>query len=314
MTTKKVVADKQKVQFYNKLFELQFRFRKNLLNPDKVLNALQLIIEGHSVKPRSTEWVDEIVEAERRHHFKFFGTNPRLDMFAETIEYYGVKKIVKWGRIGLEPHFLPAIDLSIHNDLPGWKIKPSKWFYSQNKQAKILRRSFDEFIEANALLLGENNGNVVLIDTRCKPNRRRQNKQIYENDNLLGYIISKLRHKNEITPYDKYVPKMSRFGISAREFDESIRPRLAKKIGIAKNQIRLERVIEANIIPQLYSYMPRREDKNTDTFVWHEERFKGNKSIQGFGGSSVYGGLTNIDCQRRVLNRADVSFRPIVEL
>jgi len=96
---------------------------------------------------------------------------------------------------------------------------------------------------------------------------------MYKNDNLLGPIIEDLRRAGKITKY-KYGPQSSRFGVSADEWEEHIKPALAEKLGLEISQLRLERAIEVDVIPQLYPYMPRKDDGNSNTWVWYGEYFE----------------------------------------
>ncbi|MCG2808859.1 MAG: hypothetical protein L6275_00745, partial [Candidatus Portnoybacteria bacterium] len=73
--------------------------------------------------------------------------------------------------------------------------------------------------------------------------------------------------------------------------------------------------IEANVIPQLYTDMPRKDDGNTNTWVWFEEYFKGRVRRPGGGRSSGYGGLADVCCSWSAYHwYSHGSFRPLIVL
>ncbi|MDP3731264.1 MAG: hypothetical protein Q8R34_02100, partial [bacterium] len=55
---------------------------------------------------------------------------------------------------------------------------------------------------------------------------------------------------------------------------------------------RLERGIEGNVISQLYPHMLRKNNGQTNTWVWYEEYFEGRSGRVG-GGDSDCGGLAS---------------------
>lgn len=234
-------------------------------------------------------WLDEILDRERKAHRDFFGQRFSLKSFRETLEKYGSEKISEWQRLGLEPHFLPEIAMPRDAAFPGWKVKPEDWYYNEVAAGKILRQ------QPGGSLIPEKEvkleGITVLVDTRLKPPFN-NGKQMFENDNLLGPIIERLRKEGKIARYD--YDKSSRFGVSADEWEEHIKPEIAKLLGLKVSQVRLERAIEGNIIPQLYPDMPRHKDGKTNVWVWYEE-YLGDRGSRLFGGFSSYGGLAYVD-------------------
>lgn len=253
-------------------------------------------------------WLQEILERERQHHLDFFGREFDLLKFEKTLERYGYQKIQEWQKLGLEPHFLPSASMMPGDDYSGWKIKPEKWFYEQVIEGKIFRNIKGELEKVATVKL---EGITVLIDARLKP-AYRDSKQMYENDNLLGYIIEELRESEKIASY-KYGSQPSRFGVSADEWEKQIKPVLAKKLGLRTTQIRLERAIEANVVPQIYSYMPRKNDGKTNTWVWYEEYF-GGRDRRLLGGYSDGGGLADVNDVWADGHWYDRSLRPLAVL
>ncbi len=227
-------------------------------------------------------WLQPIVDLERRCHQDFFGEVFSLAEFTRTLKQYGAKRVEAWKKLGLEPHFLPAVSMMPGDDYPGWKIKPEEWFYKQLVQGNIFQIIRGEFQKLTTVNLG---GITVLVDTRLKPKYGDE----YEDD-WLGQIIAKLREAGEIQDFN---PCFSRFNVSAEE-TELDKAEAAKILGLKPEQLRLERKIEANVIPQAYLYMPRKDDGKTDTWEWREEYF-GDRGDRLDGGHSDSGGLASVD-------------------
>jgi len=228
--------------------------------------------------------------------------------FEKILRKYGRKKIKEWQGLGLEPHFLPKVSMMLGNDYPGWKVKPKKWFYDMLAQGKILR---DINGQLEPVTKAELPGATVLIDTRLKPVYK-NGVQMWEGDNLLGLLIADLRKEGKIAKYD-YGPQSSRFGVSANEWQEYVRPALANRLGLEPRQLRLECAIEANVIPQLYPYMPRKDDGKTNTWVWHEEYFGGG-GPRLHGGVSDCGGLAGVHYNDAGRHWSYGAFRPLAAL
>ncbi len=234
-------------------------------------------VEGEVEK----DWLQGILKRERQSHRNFFGQEFDLSEFEMTLNKCGQKKIREWHRLGLEPHFLPEVFLAQNDGYPNWKVKLEKWYHQKAEEGKILRNINGRLVPDKEAFKLE--GIVVLIDTRLKP-AYEGGKQVYENDNLLGPIIEELRREGKIAKYE-YGSQPSRFGLSSNEWEGYVKPVLAEKLGLRPNQIRLERAIEANIIPQLYPHMARKDDGGTNTWIWYEEFF-------GSGNRRLHGGLT----------------------
>ena len=96
--------------------------------------ALQALNEPASGKkvivvqslPLKTDWLQEILDAEREDHRKFFGREFDLAEFEKTLRKYGRKRIKMWQRLGMEPHFLPKVSMMFGIHYPGWKVEPGK--------------------------------------------------------------------------------------------------------------------------------------------------------------------------------------------
>ncbi|MBI2627075.1 MAG: hypothetical protein HYW77_02415, partial [Parcubacteria group bacterium] len=212
------------------------------------------------------KWLDNILEKEKASHVNFFGKEFDLSTFSETLKKYGENRIREWEALLLEPHFLPKIEIARKADFPGFKIRPSNHCYEVVYQGKVLRvidGQLQNDQKAHWLL-----GQSVLIDTRLKPNYE-NGEQMWHKDNFLGPIIEKLRKQEKIPKYE-YGSQSSRFGVSSLDFDNQVKQVLLERLGLS---FRHERAIEAIIIPQLYLYMPRKNNGTTNTWVWYEEFF-----------------------------------------
>lgn len=225
------------------------------------------------------------------------------------MEKHGQKALSRWQGLGLEPHYLPPVTMSQDASFPGWKIKPENWYYKKVAEGEILRRQPDGFVSDPEAFQME--GVTVLIDTRLKPPYE-DGKQMFKNDNLLGQIIKRLRRKNKIAAY-RYGPQDSRFGVSAEEWEKYIKPVLAEFLDVEASRVRLERAIEANVIPQLYPHMSRQKDGETNTWVWYEE-YVGGASFRLGGGRPACGGLSDVRYDWADARWGNQALRPLVVL
>ena len=235
--------------------------------------------------------IERVLEDEAKLHRDFFGEEFDLTEFGDTLQQYGEDKVRVWNALGLEPHFLPEITMSRKAEFPGWNVKPEEWFYLKVKEGKILRQQSDGelHVDHDAFAL---EGVSVLVDTRLKPTHN-EDKQMWADDHLfLGAIMERLRVEKRITE-NYYGLQSSRFDVSVDEWEVEIRPAVAEFLGFGCSQIRLERAIEMNVIPQIYTHMPRKDDLATDrgfSWIWLEEHFavRANRLV---GGQFYYGGF-----------------------
>lgn len=286
------------------LTDLNIKLQHHVISPEE----LGLFLKKQNPWGQDN-WCANILTTERQCHLNFFGQEFDLSEFEKILKEYGQKKIREWQELGLEPHFLPRMAMSQDANFIGWKVKPEDWYYEKVAEGKILRNIAGELeIDKQAFNL---EGITVLVDTRLKPSYD-DGKQMFKNDNLLGSIILSLRNKGKIAQYD-YCPQSSRFGVSANEWEKEIKPVLVLKLGIDKAQLRLERTIEANVIPQLYLHIPRHKDGETNTWAWYEEYFGGASARLG-GGRSGCGGLADVACRSSGVHWGGWAFRPLVVL
>lgn len=252
-------------------------------------------------------WLNRLLKEEQSAHLSFFGKTFDLSVFESTLEQYGETKVKEWKELLLEPHFLLEVEIARKADFPGFKVRPDNHCYEVVYQGKVLRMKDGKpqtDKKAHWLL-----GQTVLIDTRLKP-AYHDSKQMWANDSFMGPIIQDLREEGKIPKYEYGRPQSSRFGCSDLDWDEHIKPVLAKELNLS---FRLERAIEAIVIPQMYIHMPRNQDGSTNTSVWYEEYF-GDCSGHLFGGDSDCGGLAGVCWGYAGRCWYDRSFRPLAVL
>jgi hypothetical protein len=258
-----------------------------------------MLAERYDLQVVVPDWIEQLLEKEQQYHQAFFGQTFDLTPMKKVLENYGQEKVREWNKLGLEVHFLPNFIFKKRTILPGWEVKPEDWYWDMKAEGEILVPN--PVVPDQIMNLG---GIVVLIDTRLKP-KYQDGKQMWVNDkNFLGGIIKKLREEGKI---EKYKPMTSRFNVSSRE-TEIIRLEAAKFLGLNPQQYRLETALEMNIIPQLFTDLPRAKDGTTDTSVWCYEFFDGD-SDRLEGGSADCGGLADVDYDLIVSRCADRSFR-----
>lgn len=253
------------------------------------------------------DWLMLVLELERACHLAFFGQEFDLTEFKATLKGYEPEKVKIWLALDLEPHFLPRVAMIRDANFPGWKVRPNDWYWQQLAAGKILRNHSGELVADE---LAELEGIAVLVDTRLKP-KYKNGKQMWEGDTLLGSILIQLREESKIMKYDG--TQDSRFGVSADEWEDEVKPVFAERICLPANQVLLEPVIVANAAPQIYSYMPRKDDGKTDTWVWYGEYFE-DRFHRLYGGNSDDSGLVSVGCDGARFHWDDGSFRPLAVL
>lgn len=283
--TAKAVTDEQIGGFARRVRDLQERLEKGVVPYEATMSGLQALIEA------KTDWIEKLVRAEEDAHQAFFGQTYDLSLFRQTLESYGKEKVQGWQKLGLEVHFLPKVVFTPDQSFPGWKVKPSDWFWQNLAAGKIKRHQADG--QLATVRKASLEGIVALIDPRLKPTYQ-DGQQMFANDKeFMGSLIGRLRKEKIIALYD-FGPQTSRFGISSPdEWQDQVRPAVAGRLKLEPDRVRLELAIEANLIPQLYPAMPRQRDGETDSWVWYEEYFEG-ASCRLDGGDARCGGLANV--------------------
>jgi len=126
-------------------------------------------------------------------------------------------------------------------------------------------------------------------------------------------VVKQLREAGKISQV-MCVPQTSRFGIAANlEWEDYVRPIVAELIELNSGQVRLERAIEAKLIPQFFRNLPRINDGTSTTFIWCQEYYEDECFRLTVGPS--YNGVPQIyfinysDAHYR--HYRNVSFRPL---
>jgi hypothetical protein len=314
MTTKFVVTGDQYRGIDRKMRDIKRQLDGkdgSPFNPVWLDKELQRILEGRdlslAVPELKADWLTDILVREQTAHLTFFGQEYDLSELEKKLREYGRKQVKRWASLGLEPHFLPQVSMMPGDNYSGWKIKPGEFYYRSLVEGKLFRNQNGNLVKVTNIGL---EGVSVLIDTRLKP-AYDNGRQMWEKDNLLGSVIQSLRKQGKIQDYTDG-PRNSRFGVSANELGEIYRA-LAPRIGLVPDQFRSELAIEGNAIPQIYSHMPRKNDGETNTWVWYEEFF-GGRVRRLSGGNSDNGGLARVYWDHAALHWGYKSFRPLVVL
>ncbi len=257
-------------------------------------------------------WLDRALRGERFIHGPFFGQTFDLSLLADVLASYGENKVEEWRKLGLEVHFLPSIRFTRETNLSGWQVKPGKWYWAI-EMGDLLRRN--NAGELQVMSESHLNGIVALIDVRPRPEFVGIGEQMFQDDRCyLGPILRQLRNDRVIEPYERG-PQDSRFGVSSEEWDEHVRFALARQLGFEPKQIRLETVLEANIIPQLYLGTPRRTDGHVRTWTLNEEYWlSSNNRVHGGYGHNDYDRLCNVSLGNSQSHWCSGAIRPLTVL
>lgn len=219
-------------------------------------------------------YLQKIIKKEKDYHQKFFGKSFNLDKFAKDLEDYSDSKIKLWESWGFEPHFFPEVKMLRSTKFPGWNAKPEEKFYIELIKGNIFHQVNGKYIKDYSADTLE--GVSVLIDVEIKPLFKLTNtwgkQTVFSKDKgKLGKVIESLRRQKKIRFYSKFTEIDSRFGLSPAEFDKYIAPELSKALGV--KGVRMERFIEANVIPQLYTDIPRAEDSYGFNVIIHADAY-----------------------------------------
>lgn len=250
--------------------------------------------QGLSFLQQVPDWVSPYVVVQEKALRGFFGRRLAktfdFGFFRQTLEHYGEEQILEWRGLGLEPCFLPNVVFTPDSHFPGWKIKLEKRYWDALSAGKLKRRNAAGELE---IVKEANLGGIVAVaDVRCEPPYE-DGRQMYKDDEqFMGEIIAQLREDGLIERYQRG-PQASRFGASADEWQNQIRPKVAERLKLKPDQVMLEPALVANAISQLYQHMPRAKDGTTNTWVWYEEFF-GGLAFRLYGGFSVFGGLSSV--------------------
>jgi len=227
--------------------------------------------------------VEKLIKSEAKVLSEFFGKKidvpkppPQLFQTLETLRTLNIS--------GFQPHYLPKYVLQESDNLPGWKIKLTPWFWQEVKAERIDKKTRflrEGKVEYNAATLIEA---WYLVDGRSKPNFD-NGKQMYQDDGYIGSVMQDLRRKASLRK-DSHMPDKSRFGASAGEIEQVIAPKVARLIKTQEIMRKL-RAIEFNI----WGNMFHPEWGQTNTWELLQDKYKIN-AIKGdcrlIGGNSDY--------------------------
>jgi hypothetical protein len=158
---------------------------------------------------------------------------------------FTLEQLERWEALGMEVHYLPAVNMTQDRKLKNWKIFPVDWFYQQIKSNQI---------PSVATLIPEG---WFVIDGRQKP--MCQGVQVYEND-----------------PFPE-----SRFNIHPYIFETiEMKQKISKAFDIDIDRIQLPEAMVWNLVTNIH----HPEWVKTDTWEWIKEarRMVGSRLACGY--------------------------------
>ncbi|MBI4175004.1 hypothetical protein HY523_00120 [Candidatus Berkelbacteria bacterium] len=252
----------------------------------------------------SGDWLDRMVTAEAQALKVFFGQEIDMRFYHEALKSAGLEKMQLWLALGHSPYYLPPAELTREIELPGWKVRPNEFFWKNLADGNFYRLVAGALVKVEKAQLP---GQVLLLDNRPKPQYRNGKQMWHKDSTFLGPVIEQLREDKLLATYD-HGSQTSRFGASANEVQQHIRPAAAALLGLSLDQVSLEPTLVANLIPQIHRKSARAKDGSTNTWVWYEEYFE-NAARRVLGGDSGYGGLAGVDWGSASYAYDCVSFR-----
>ena len=260
-----------------------------------------------------SEYIDCVIAREQESLDRFFGTSIDVGEFKKTLSEYSREQFLVWEQLGLVPHYLPSMRCDKDANIPGWKTRPNDFFWDEAESDQILTTIQGRLLPD--ITCYSLNATTVLVDGRGKPDSDPPimgGQQMFEKDNLLGPLLDQLRRDGRLAAY-RYGDQSSRFGVCRREWEEIVKPALSQQLGITIEQLRLERAIEANMIPQIYDDLPRVHDGSTDTAVLYEEYVDDSERCL-VGGAAREGGLSHVQAIHKNSAWRTFAIRPIIKL
>lgn len=265
---------------------------------------------------RDSKWREIWYRQEEAQHQEFFNQVADFQLFRTLLEQYPQQTWEQWLSRGYEPHFLPAVKCARGQDFPGWRNRPQDVFWIAGRRGEILRNDDSGELEQDAgydQLLGE----VVLIESTATPLRdfTQEEGGEFDANPWLQPKMQELRDQGKVQGFRDMQNIGTRFGISRTEWNDVIRPTLQKEISLPST-LRLERVIEANIIPQLFTQLARSADDKNVAFM-HLEEYVGDGEHAFIGRAGPVGDandVTPLSVVEKDGRSPGVAFRPIVVL
>lgn len=215
-------------------------------------------------------YADKLIAKTAKFLSRRFGKKIVVDLLPA---WFTEENLARAAAFNLRPIFLPGEEIGLYRTLSRW-VRPNDWFYDQIMEGKIAN---DGACLKRGWYLADFTVGADYDDDR----------QVFPNDPLAPIIV-RLRQEGKIGKYDK-TPLGSRFAIIPRDEWPLVLAELAKELGLAPSQIRLECAIEFNAIGNLY-------DKNRGQFnmwEWFADAFE--DSFRLNGGHRGNGGLAAVD-------------------
>ncbi len=245
-----------------------------------------------SVALQETSESERLVTAESAALKRFFGKEIQVPQ--PPTKLFETRDVLERNRLTrFEAHYLPEEELTVKDKLPGWQVKPEKWYWDQIKSGSVAR-------DAATLKAG-----WYLVDGRGKP-QYNDGQQRYDDDAWLQATIHDLRGSGKVKSLN-YVASDSRFGVSADEVEGVILPEVAKLLP-AGVSIRMPREIEFNVLGNIH----HPEWGNTNTWEWMNDHFERGRRL--FGGDSGVGGLASVYCDSSDYRNGSIAVRSLVEI
>jgi len=304
------VTDDQRLSLAKRAHELCRRadFQNgSLFDPDLALDVLQWLIEGgynqvpilvdHGTwKDVAREQIEIIlmVARERRYYRNRFGKIFDFRPFWMTLQTVGLDVIKQAQKLGLEFHYFPIIDCAIPYGIIGidswWRLN------AEVVPGQLIRRSgqhprtgeIDETYYSFFNLCDDwkcnEPGKTALVDMRPRANGVR----VFPDDNLVMPEIEKLVQEDLLLDYGNFRDGVSkhgsglslwpRCGLTSLEWElrlaqalhSFLATRLLDKVTL-RWTLRLERYVEAWLIPSIYADSPRAGELKWPIQVWLEE-------------------------------------------
>lgn len=228
-----------------------------------------------------------------------FGWKPNLadeQCFTRALESVGEDFVKRIEEIGLAIIYLPGRTLSrktTSDKLPGYVNPLNEFYWNSLEGGRLLLPRGDKFVTTKTAQPGRKKGQVLVIDTRCKPSYT-DGSQMWFADTFLGGTIEGLRKAGTI-PTMNWCSADSRFGVSAIEYETIVAAalnadeRFARKI----HWVGAELACQWSVIDQIYTEYPRANDGTTSGWIILRERFSGGSDCL-IGGNSGSGGLSYV--------------------
>ena len=274
--------------------ELAVKVREGIVDQndsDRAIDLLRTINEcGKQNEFVYREFEKQLIEQEKQKLAEFFGRPIEVPPLPNEITE---ERMVEWMEKRLELHYLPPIDMSKEKNLKNW--------------AKPDFKSIENFDLFKGVLVLQ--GCWILIDGREKPkfDTKKGNQAYEDDDDFLGPVVKNLRSRGLIERNTS--EPGSRFCVEPRELEHSeVVEGLAKAMGLAPEKVSLPRMIEFNLIGNIYH--PEWGQQPSDCFEWFSDRSDDGRFCLN-GCSSRLGGFAFVRSLDTRNTSIETGFRPM---